>query len=95
MEKTSSGGLVVAGLVGAAAVTLLVIRSQSDFITFNRSGFFQPEVTANLSNVFPDDTEDHYIWSTWSWVGTTIPYEAVGSDIQFIGDQVRCNKWGI
>lgn len=93
--------VVLAGVgaaVAAAAVVVLgkAVRVGADggsLDYFDIRAFFQSdaEVVQDIAATLPED-EDEFILAAWEFVGRVITYEAVGSDIDFVGEMVSC-EW--
>jgi hypothetical protein len=83
--------LVAAGVV-LGAVVLLKNGSGGQYVTFPASDFFQPQtVSAQATDLYQEGmTEDEFILAAWQWVGSTITYEPIGSDIDFNGELIKC-----
>ena len=96
-SKTDNKALIatVIGTVGALALAvariapLLVV---ADYVTFPAASFFQPvkvkDIADDLRSI--SETEDEFILNSWDWVGRSIAYEPIGSDIDFNGQMVSC-----
>ncbi len=89
--KSTTGLLVAAGVV-LGTVVLLKRASGGEYISFPASDFFQPtKVSALAESLYPEDaTEDEFILNAWQWVGSSIVYEPIGSDIDFDGQIIKC-----
>lgn len=95
--RTDNKALIatVVGTVGALAlavarvVPLLLV---ADYVTFPATSFFQPgrvrDIADDLNAV--SGSEDDFILNSWDWVGRSIAYEPIGSDIDFSGEMVSC-----
>lgn len=85
----------VIGTVGALALAVARVAPLllvADYVTFPATTFFQPGKVKGIADGFraASDCEDDFILNAWNWVGRSIAYEPVGSDIDFNGDLVSC-----
>lgn len=84
--------LLVGALVAGAVVLVKVVPNLfvSGYTSFAAAAFFQPEKVADLAAGFSTESEDAFVLDAWQWVGANIPYEPIGSDIEFDGAVIRC-----
>jgi hypothetical protein len=88
----NKGLLVAAGTV-LGAVVLIKLTSEafaSQYVSFPASDFFQPDKVTYLADLLSAEDEDEFILNAWDYVGRTITYEPVGSDINFDGQTISC-----
>lgn len=78
-------GLYMLGVI--AGTTLLATRKTQQVYTLG--AFFQPAAVSSIAQELPQLTEDDFIISAWQFVGS-IPYEAIGSDMEFANGRVYC-----
>jgi hypothetical protein len=57
--------------------------------TYNPSDFFQPGAVASIANSLPME-EDKFVIAAWEWVAQQIPYEPIGSQMNFTHGQIEC-----
>lgn len=78
----AKGFVVYMGVTGLL-LTLLARRKSS--VMYSASDFFRPEEVKAIADSLPYSSEDDFIQAAWQYVGSTIPYQAINSDMLFDG----------
>ncbi len=80
----------IASMVAGMTMLLLQKTTLSQSVTFPVSSFFQPESVSSLADSLPNTSEEEFVSAAWDYVGSRIPYEAIGSDLYIQGDLCTC-----
>jgi hypothetical protein len=81
---------VLVGIIAGLALLTLRRSSVSGLITFPVSEFILPEEVAPLYSTFQQADETEFVYAVWDYVGSSIPYEAIGSELYVRGDYCTC-----
>lgn len=94
LDKNSALAAIAAIGGLTAVIAILVPRLSAsgslEYDTFPASNFFQPEKAAGLADSLGTESEDQFILDAWNYVGGSIAYESIPSDIEFEGDVITC-----
>ncbi|MFA5377975.1 MAG: transglutaminase family protein [Dehalococcoidia bacterium] len=80
-------GFLIYSLAVATGLTALATRKT--YQVYSLGAFFQPQAVKQIADSMPHTTEDEFVLSAWQYVGA-IPYEAIGSDMEFTNGEVYC-----
>jgi hypothetical protein len=65
-------------------------RANRVYGIYSPSEFFQPHAVASIAKQFPYTSEDEFTLAAWDYVGRQIPYEPLGSDMEFGDLAIEC-----
>lgn len=77
--------------VAGLAILFLKKQTASALVTYPISAFVQPGLVADLAATFPQTEEEDFVYAVWDYVGSSIPYEAIGSELYVVGDFFTCS----
>lgn len=75
--------------MAAFGAGMTIIAKRKNYQVYNLGQFFQPAAVKDIASQLPNSTEDEFSLAAWQLVGS-IPYEAIGSDMEFYNGQVYC-----
>lgn len=78
-------------LASIGAIGLAVWWVFSKFVSrYSTSDFVNPQAVMSVAATLPQDDEDTFILSAWSYVSDNIKYVGFASDIYFVDDYIKC-----